>query len=112
MADAYSMGAGEMLITVLLVILLAVVLIYTIYRIYRYVVGGPKHVENYFEANFRTLMDEWDLVTRPRLSEWKSSMTRRLKGVGKDIKVLEQFRSKLDKRMDAMDRELGSLEEI
>lgn len=112
MAQEYSIGAGDMLITVLLVVLFAVALLYTIYRIYRHIVGGPRHIENYFEANFRTLMDEWDLVTRPRLGKWKSSMSRRLKIVGKDIKSLELFRSKLDKRIDTMDRELGSLEEI
>ncbi|MGA1848343.1 MAG: hypothetical protein ACMUHB_03290 [Thermoplasmatota archaeon] len=71
---------------------------------------GPSHVDLYFKENFRTIMDEWDMVTRGSMKNFKKDMLKRLDSSGSRIKELENKRKGYDKRMAALDRELTRLE--
>lgn len=95
-----------------LIVILIIAIIYTIYGIVKSRKERPNHVEMYFDANFRSIVDEWDLVTRPRLKDWKSTMSKRLDSVGKDISGIEKNRKKIDKRLSSLEKEVGKLESI
>jgi hypothetical protein len=70
----------------------------------------PSHIKLYFDANFRKIIDEWDLVSRDRVKEFKKDITHRLSKVGDDITQLEKHRDKLNGRMKKLDTEIGKLE--
>ena len=74
--------------------------------------AGPSHVDLYFQDNFRKIMDEWDLVTRPSVKTFKKDILNRLKVVGTDIDDLEKKKDMLDLRMKTLDKELDRLEVI
>lgn len=71
---------------------------------------GPSHIEEYFEANFRNIINGWDLVTRTRVGEWKASMTDRLSALTGDITILEADQVKIDKRLFKLEGEWDRLE--
>ena len=71
---------------------------------------GPSHIELYFDGNFRKIIDEWDLISRDKVKEFKKDITKRLTVVDGDISDLEKQKSKLNKRMDKLDAEIGKLE--
>lgn len=95
---------------IVLIIVLVISIVYTIYRIWKFKKEGPSHIEMYFDANFRTIIDEWDLVTRPRLKEWKTEMSRRLENVAKEIEYIEGERRSIDIRLDKIEKELSRIE--
>jgi biopolymer transport protein ExbB/TolQ len=92
------------------VIILIIAIIYEIYRLIKKRHEGPDHYEEYFAANFRTMVSEWDLVTRPRLKEWKTGIMKRMVNITKDIEFLESARSSIDKRLANLDKSLTKLE--
>lgn len=71
---------------------------------------GPTHIELYFDDNFRKIIDEWDLIPRDRVKEWKKDIKSRLSVIGNDISSLENNKNALEKRMSRLDREIGKLE--
>ena len=96
-----------------LIALIAVLVIAVIVQLIRYIKmrkAGPSHIEEYFEANFRNIINEWDLVTHPRVKEWKTGMTGRLSALSDDIGFLEAGRTKIDKRLFKFEAELERLE--
>jgi len=70
----------------------------------------PSHVQLYFDENFRSIIGEWDLVTRDRVKEYKKDINKRLKVVGKDITALESNKKVLDKRMVRLEKTIARLE--
>ncbi|MEA3559530.1 MAG: hypothetical protein U9R75_09840 [Candidatus Thermoplasmatota archaeon] len=70
----------------------------------------PSHVELYFGENFRKIMGEWDFVTRDRVKGFKKDINKRLSVAGSDIDILEKNRTKLDRRLGVLDREMTRLE--
>jgi hypothetical protein len=94
---------AALLIAVLLVVSLVIFLV-------RRRKGRPSHVQLYFDENFRRIMDEWDFVTRDRVKDFKKDLNKRLSAVGNDIDLIEKNRTKLDKRLGALDREMTRLE--
>jgi hypothetical protein len=72
----------------------------------------PSHIQLYFDDNFRSIMGEWDFVTRDRMKEFKKDIGKRLKVVGSDISDLERRKNGLDKRMKGLENTLGKLEGI
>ncbi len=70
----------------------------------------PSHVELYFDENFRSIMGEWDMVTRDKVKSFKKGLSDRLSKVGGDIDELEKSKKKLDTRMNSLDREMSKLE--
>ncbi|MFW3146448.1 MAG: hypothetical protein ACMUIE_06520 [Thermoplasmatota archaeon] len=94
---------AALVIAVLLVISLIVFLV-------RRRKGRPSHVQLYFDENFRKIMDEWDMVTRDRVKDFKKDLNKRLSLVGSDIDLLEKNRTKLDRRLGALDREMTRME--
>jgi hypothetical protein len=72
--------------------------------------AGPTHIELYFDDNFRKIVDEWDLISRDRVKEWKKDIKSRLTVIGTDLTTLENNRDTLEKRMTKLDREISKLE--
>lgn len=70
----------------------------------------PSHIQLYFDENFRSILGEWDFVTRDRIKDFKKDITKRLVSVGGDIDLLEKKRLKLDKRMDNLEMKIKDLE--
>jgi hypothetical protein len=70
----------------------------------------PSHIDLYFQDNFRSIMDEWDMVTRPKLKSYKKDLNQRLSKCGEDIDKFFSKRVEMEKRMTRLDRELTKLE--
>jgi hypothetical protein len=72
----------------------------------------PSHIDLYFQDNFRSIMDEWDMVPRSRAKSFKKDLTKRLDRSRSDIDMLFSKKNKLEKRMGALENELLELEAI
>jgi hypothetical protein len=74
--------------------------------------GGkaPSHIELYFDDNFRKIIDEWDLMPRDRVKEFKKDMTKRLTKVGTEINSLEEKRNSLEGRLSTVEKGMEKLE--
>jgi len=70
------------------------------------------HVNLYFEEHFPDIIREWDLITRPKLDNWVSSMSTRLDKIGKDISTVKSFRKTLDSRLDKLHERVKTIESI
>ena len=72
----------------------------------------PSHIQLYFDDNFRSIMGEWDFVTRDRVKDFKKDLGKRLGVVGKDITSMENKKIVLEKRMGNLERTLNKLEGV
>jgi len=97
------------LVIVLLVVAFIAVLLWLISSV-RKKKRGPSHVDLYFQENFRSIMDEWDMVTRGSVKDFKKDMQKRLESSGSRITELENKRKGYDRRLSTLDRELTRLE--
>jgi hypothetical protein len=70
----------------------------------------PSHIQLYFDDNFRSIMGEWDFVTRDRVKDFKKNIGKRLNSVGNDINTLETKRTTLEKRMGGLEKTIAKLE--
>jgi hypothetical protein len=70
----------------------------------------PSHLQLYFEENFRSIIKEWDFVTRDRVKDFKKDIGKRLLVVGTDITALETKKDTLEKRMVGLEKTIGRLE--
>ena len=70
----------------------------------------PSHLQLYFDDNFRSIIGEWDFVTRDRVKVFKKDIKKRLQVVGKDISSLESNKKSLDKRMVGLEKTITRLE--
>ena len=71
---------------------------------------GPSHIELYFDGNFRKIIDEWDLISRDKVKDFKKDITKRLSSVDSDISGLEKQKNKLNRRMSKLETEVEKLE--
>ena len=100
-------------ITALAIIIIAIVIwiVWIIVRQYSQKrAAALNHFELYFAENFRNLIDEWDLQTRPKMKAWKSDISKRLNVVGSDIDRLKTFQKSMTSRLDKLTREIVKLE--
>jgi hypothetical protein len=97
-----------LLIAVIAIFVIAI--IYQIIRLWRMKHNEPDHMEMYFESNFKSIIDEWGLITRPKMKTWKNDITTKLKGLSKDISYIETERTSIDKRINKLEKELNQLE--
>ena len=97
---------------IFLIVLLFIAIIYVIVRARKKAAAGPSHLEMYFDSNFRSIIDEWDLMPRSRLKEWKAGMGQRLDTLGKDIDYVEKQRKSLDSRMTGIENDIAKLERL
>ena len=72
--------------------------------------AAPNRFELYFAENFRNLIDEWDIQTRPKVKAWRTDISKRLNTVGSDIDRLKKFQRSMDTRLTKLTRELTKLE--
>jgi len=97
---------------------LIIIVVYLVLRITRRrrmlipIFPTKSHVNLYFEERFPDIIREWDLITRPKLDTWVSSMSTRLDKVGKDIFTVKSFRKTLDSRFDKLDERVKTIESI
>jgi hypothetical protein len=70
----------------------------------------PSHLQLYFEENFRSIIKEWDFVTRDRVKDFKKDIGKRLMVVGTDITALETNKKTLEKRMVGLEKTIDRLE--
>lgn len=101
-----------------MIVALIIVVVYLVLRItQRRRISVPifptrSHVNLYFEEHFPDLIREWDLITRPKLDNWVSSMSTRLDKVGNDISTVKSFRGILDSRLDKLDERVKTIESV
>lgn len=100
---------------VLIIGLLVIAFIYTLYllivSISRRRKGKmPSHIELYFDDNFRKIMDEWDLMSRDKVKDFKKDISKRLTKVGTDLETLEGRRQTLEGRLTAVEKGMEKLE--
>ena len=95
-----------------LILVLVLLIIYALYRMAKTKKEGPSHIELYFDTNFRRIIDEWDLMPRSKLKDWKADMNKRLSIVDKDLSELEKTRKKIDNRLRALENEILELEKM
>ena len=101
-----------------LIVALIIIVVYLVLRITRRrrisvpIFPTTSHVNLYFEERFPDIIREWDLITRPKLDTWVSSMSARLNKVGKEISTVKSFRNTLDSRLDKLDRRVKTTESI
>lgn len=98
------------LITLILILLIGI--IYIIYRAVKNKKEGPSHLDLYFDSNFRNIIDEWDLIPRSRLKDWKNDMNRRMDALSKDISYIEAQRKKLNPRLTKIENQIAKLEKL
>jgi hypothetical protein len=65
-----------------------------------------KDLDRYFDQNLPAVIEEWGLVTAVHLDNFE----RRLARVTTQINSLEKERTSIEKRADALDKELKKLE--
>lgn len=70
----------------------------------------PDHTELYFEEYFPTVMKEWDIVTKPRLKRWNKSIRQKMSSIDKALDEITGYRKGLDGRIDALEKDVDSLE--
>ncbi|MGA1822421.1 MAG: hypothetical protein ACMUIG_07835 [Thermoplasmatota archaeon] len=92
------------------VILAFIILLSLIIYLRKRKAKGPSHIELYFDENFRTIIDEWDMVSRERIKLFRTDMSKRLKTVGDSIGNLERNRKRLDSRMEKLEKEMSRME--
>ena len=97
------------LLILLLVVAFILVLLWFI-SLMRKREGMPSHVELYFDENFRKIIDEWDLVSRDKVKEFKKDIGKRLGKVDDDISTLEKKRKNLDKKLNMLEKQIDTLE--
>jgi len=101
-----------------MIVALIIVVLYLVLRITRRrrisvsIFPTKSHVHLYFEERFPDMIREWDLITRPKLDTWVSSMSTRLNKVGKEISTVKSFRNTLDSRLDKLDKRVKTIESI
>lgn len=71
----------------------------------------PRHVELYFEEYFPTIVREWDLVTKPRLSQWRDGIKQKMTVIDADISHIQTYRNTLDTRLDRLEKDVTSIEQ-
>jgi hypothetical protein len=108
MIDWTAVGITALAIVIILIV------IWIIWMISRSVmkkrITAPSHFELYFAENFRNLIDEWDIQSRPKVKAWRTDITKRLNTVGSDIDRLKKFQRKMDTRLTKLTKELTKLE--
>lgn len=109
---------GGMAFFFVMIVALIIIGVYLVLRITRRrkisvpIFPTKSHVNLYFEEHFPDIIREWDLITRPKLDTWVSSMSTRLDKVGKDISTVKSFRKTLDSRLDKLDERVKTIESV
>ena len=107
-------------ITAIGITALAIIIVVLIYWVFWIVLRdreqkrglSPNRFELYFAENFRNLIDEWDIQTRPKVKTWKNGMVKRLNVVGNDIDRLKTFQRSMNTRLDSLTKEIVKLEKL
>lgn len=102
--------AGTIFLVVIAIILIIVIIYLIIYYVRKRREARIEHVSLYFDEHFRDVINEWDLVLRPKVKEWSSGMIKRLDDVGNDVDKLVKFRKSFDSRLDKLESEAKKLE--
>ncbi len=105
-------------ITVVAYLLAIVVLALFFYWMYRTFVGQntsvlnpvESNVDRYLDMRFEKLIDEWGLVTGSRLKGFKNQVNPRMNGDVERVEKLKDYRSKLNKKLDGLDKKVTALE--
>lgn len=113
----YTSGDDTVFISVVIIIgsVLAILILYWMYRTY---VGWnvsafspvESNVDRYLDMRFEKLIEEWGLVTGSRLKGFKNKMDPRMDEDVERLKKLKDYRSKLDKKLDGLDKRITVLE--
>lgn len=105
---------GIFLFILLIVLLIVWLITYIIYvaRKKKRRAKGPGHMELYFDENFRNIIDEWDLMPRSQIKSWKKDMNKKLKVINRDVKKLKDRKISINSRLNALEKEMGKLEEF
>ncbi|MDG6225414.1 MAG: hypothetical protein QCI82_07865 [Candidatus Thermoplasmatota archaeon] len=95
----------------IMIAVIAILVVITIIMIIRLIFKKREdHVAVYFEGNFRTMIGEWDLVTRPNLRKWKNEAAKRLGHLDKEVGSIEKMRKNIDGRLNALNNDIVKLE--
>ncbi|HII98187.1 MAG TPA: hypothetical protein HA272_02705 [Methanoregula sp.] len=101
-------------------ITLALVLMVTLFLVY-YFFRGQKgnisltrpvesRVDEYLDRRFQSLVEEWQLVTRPRLSSFKEQRYRRVEQDEARVAELKNYELAMQDTLDSLEARLDALE--
>jgi len=101
-------------------IILALVLMVTLFLVY-YFFRGQKgnisltrpvesRVDEYLDRRFQSLVEEWQLVTRPRLSSFKEQRYRRVEQDEARVAELKNYDLAMQDTLDSLEVRLDALE--
>ncbi len=101
-------------------IILALVLLVTLFLVY-YFFRGQKgnisltrpvesRVDEYLDRRFQSLVEEWQLVTRPRLSSFKEQRYRRVEQDEARVAELKNYELAMQDTLDSLEARLDALE--
>jgi cell shape-determining protein MreC len=101
-------------------IILALVLMVTLFLVY-YFFRGQKgnisltrpvesRVDEYLDRRFQSLVEEWQLVTKPRLSSFKEQRYRRVEQDEARIAELKNYELAMQDTLDSLEARLDALE--
>lgn len=101
-------------------IILALVLLVTLFLVY-YFFRGQKgnisltrpvesRVDEYLDRRFQSLVEEWQLVTRPRLSSFKEQRYRRVEQDEARVAELKNYELVMQDTLDSLEARLDALE--
>jgi hypothetical protein len=102
--------AGTVFLAIVAIILIIVLVYLIIYYIRKRRESRMEHVGLYFDEHFRDVIKEWDLVSRTKVKDWSTDMSKRLEDVGMDLDKLMKFRKSFDTRLDKLESEAKKLE--
>ncbi len=104
--------AGAIVVVVLLGLL--VILAFDLYRERKrrksYRSLGTDHIELYFDENFRTVLRNFDVVSKRRFNEWSGEVDGRLGKIDHDLGLVASFRARFTDTMGDIEGRLDKLE--
>jgi FtsZ-interacting cell division protein ZipA len=110
------------LLTFIILVLILCTLIFLVYWFFRGAKGEislarpvESRVDEYLDRRFQSMVEEWELVSRPRLQRFTEQRTKDLEQDEARVAELKQFGSgmqttlaSLEARLDTLEKELAS----
>lgn len=105
------------LLTFIILVLILCALIFLVYWFFRGAKGEislaspvESRVDEYLDRRFQSMVEEWELVSRPRLQRFKEQRTKDLEQDEARVAELKQFGSGMQTTLSSLEARLDTLE--
>jgi hypothetical protein len=109
------------LFTFILLVIILCVILFLVYYFFRGQKGNislsrpvESRVDEYLDRRFQSMVEEWDLVSRPKLQTWKEQRTPAIEQDEARLRELKDYESgmqttlaSLEARLDTLEKELA-----